>query len=179
MLGAGSVPEEVFGICRRKDCPTVKMLRRRALKSFLKRGVALASPSAYAAAAGEVIRKIGYAAEDAAAVKNAVLREYAELLRLDAALGEDAVALLGGRPGMPLEELLYASGDRLVGALHEAAMALFMEYLDRPDWRQLDVLDFAAYAALELLRRMRITRERAAELLKWITDQALSEALTQ
>jgi len=53
-------------------------------------------------------------------------------------------------------------------------MALFMEYVDRADWQQLDVLDFATYATLELLRRMRITRERAAELLKWITDQALS-----
>jgi len=174
MLGAGSVPEEVFGICRREDCSAVKMLRRRALRSFLTRGVALASPSAFAAVAGEVIRRVGYAAEDAAAVKNAVVEEYAELLRLDVALGEDAAALLGGRPGMALEELLYTSDDRLVGALHEAAMALFMEYLDRPDWRQLDVLDFAAYAALELLRRMRITKERAVELLKWITDQALS-----
>jgi hypothetical protein len=174
MLGAGSVPEQVFGICRRGDCSVVKMLRRRALRSFLKRGVASASPSAFAAAAGEVIRRVGYAAEDAAAVKNAVVGEYAELLSLDVALGEDAAALLGGRPGVVLEELLYTSGDRLVGALHEAAMALYMEYLDRSDWRQLDALDFAAYAALELLRRMRITRERAAELLKWITDQALS-----
>jgi hypothetical protein len=174
MLGAGSVPEQVFGICRREDCSTVKMLRRRALRSFLKRGVASASPSAFAAAAGKVIRRVGYAAEEA--VKNAVVGEYAELLRLDVALGEDAAALLGGRPGMALEELLYASDDRLVGALHEAAMALYMECLDRPDWQQLDVLDFAAYATLELLRRMRITKERAAELLKWITDQALSVA---
>ena len=174
MLGVGSVPEEVFGICRREDCTTVKMLRRRAPRSFLKRGVALASPSAFAAAAGEVIRKIGYAEEDAAAVKNAVVEEYAELLRLNVSLGEDAATLLGGRPGMTLEELLYTSGDRLAYALHEAAMALFMEYLDRPDWRHLSVLDFAAYAALELLRQMRITKERAVELLKWITDQALS-----
>jgi hypothetical protein len=169
--GSGSLPEW-FGICLRSDCPTVKMLRLRALRSFLKRGAAYAAPSAVVVAVDWAIRRIRYApAEDA---RGAVVKEYAELLRLDVALSEDAASIFGGQPGWTLEELIYRSDDRLVGAFHEAAMALFMEYVDRADWQQLDVLDFAAYATLELLRRMRITRERAAELLKWITDQALS-----
>ena len=173
MLGAGSVPEEVFGICRREDCSAVKMLRRRALRSFLTRGVALASPSAFAAVAGEVIRKIGYVVEDAAAVKNAVVEEYAELLRLDVALGEDAAALLGGRPGQTLEELVYRSSDPFVNALYVVAMALYMEYADSSNWQRLEVFDLAAYAAFTLLQRGRATRNQAAKLLSWVTDQVL------
>ncbi len=176
MLGAGSLPEEVFGACRREDCPVVKMLRRRALRSFLARVGASAAPSAFAAAADEAVKRIGYVATDEAriaAVRGAVVREYAELLSLDVALSENAAALLGGRPGMTLEELIYTSDDRLVGAFHVAAMALFMEYVDSSDWRRLDVLDFAAYAALELVRRGRMARDQAAKLLIWISDKAL------
>lgn len=111
-------------------------------------------------------------------MRGAVVKEYAELLRLDIPLSEDVASLFGGQPGWTLEELIYRSDDSLVGALHEAAMALFMEYVDRTDWRQLDALNFAACATLELLRRGRMARGRAAELLtellKQITDQALS-----
>jgi hypothetical protein len=171
-LGAGSLPEW-FGICLRSDCPTVKMLRLRALQYFLKRGVASAAPSAVVATADWAIRRIGYVSAD---VRGAVVKEYAELLRLDVTLSEDVASLFGGQPGWTLEELIYRSDDPLVGAFHEAAVALFMEYVDRTDWRQLDVLDFAAYAVFELLRRGRMARGRAVELLKQITDQALSVA---
>jgi hypothetical protein len=172
-LGAGSLPEW-FGICLRSDCPTVKMLRLRALRCFLKRGAASAAPSAAEAAADWAIRRIGYiSTED---VRGTVVKEYAELLRLDIPLSEDATSLFGGQPGWTLEELIYRSDDPLVSTLHEAATALYMEYVDRTDWRQLDVLDFAAYAVLELLRRGRMAKGRAVELLKQITDQALSAA---
>ncbi len=107
-LGAGSLPEW-FGICLRSDCSTVKMLRLRALRCFLKRGAASAAPSAAVAAADLAIRRIGYAsAED---VSGAVVKEYAELLRLDIALSEDAASLFGGQPGWTLEELVYKSDD--------------------------------------------------------------------
>jgi hypothetical protein len=170
-LGAGSLPEW-FGICLRSDCSTVKMLRLRALRYFLKRGAASAAPSAVVVAADWAIRRIGYvSAED---VRGAVVKEYAELLRLDIPLSEDLISLFGGQPGWTLEELIYRSDDPLVSAFHEVAMALFMEYVERTDWRQLDALDFAAYATLELLRRGRMAKSRATELLKQITDQTLS-----
>ncbi len=163
-------------ICRREDCSVVKMLRQRALRSFIRLRGAATAPSAFVAAADEVFKRIGYVAAEearAAAVRDSVLREYAELLNLDVVLSEDAAALLGGRPGMTLEELIYTSDDRLVGAFHVAAMALFMEYVDSSDWHRLDVLDFAAYAVLELVRRGRMSRNQAAELLTWISDKAL------
>ena len=169
-LGAGSLPEW-FGICLRSDCSAVKMLRPRALKYFLKRGSASAAPSAVVAAADWAIRRIGYAsAED---VRGAVVKEYAELLRLDIALSEDLISMFGGQPGWTLEELVYRSDDPVVGALHIAMMALFMEYADG-GFHRLGALDFAAYAVLELLRRGLAARGRASELLKWIADQALS-----
>ncbi len=177
MLGAGSLPEEVFGMCRREDCPVVKMLRRRALRNFIKLRGAAATPSAFVAAADEAVKRIGYVVTDearTAAVRGAVVREYAELLSLDVALSEDSATLLGGRPGMTLEELIYASDDRLVGALHEILMALYMEYVDSSDWSWLDVLDFAAYAVLELVRRGRMARDQATDLLIWISDKALN-----
>ena len=169
-LGAGSLPEELFGVCHRRDCPVVKMLRKRALRDLLTLGEP--TPSALAAVADKAIKKIGYAAAED--VRGAVVGEYARLLSLDIPLGEDVAGLLGGRPGQTLEDLLYRSNDPVVNALHMAAMALYMEYADGADLQRLGVLDFAAYALLELLRRGRATRDHVAKLLSWIADQALS-----
>jgi hypothetical protein len=172
-LGAGALPEELFGVCLRGDCGTVKALRRRALRYFLAlRGVASAAPSKLADAADRAIKKIGYAAGD---VCGAVAEEYARvLLDLDIPLGENLAALLGGRPNWTFEDLLYLGDDPVADALHEAMVALYMEYVDRTDVQRLGVLDFAAYAVLAALQRGRIARDRAAELLKWVADQALT-----
>jgi hypothetical protein len=167
-LGAGSLPEETFGICLREDCPTVKMLRNRALKHVLSSS-ALATPSGLLTAAERAVRRVGYAAD----VRGAVVEEYARVLSLDVSLSEHAAVLLGGWPGQALEELLYQSRDPVVDALHTAMMALYMEYIDGSDVQRLGVLDFAAYAVLELLRRGWMPRSRAAELLSWFADQAL------
>jgi len=168
-LGAGSLPEELFGVCHRGDCSVVEMLRKKALRGFLTLGGP--APSALVATADEAIKKIGYvAAED---VRGAVVGEYTKALSLDIPLGEDMADLLGGEPGWTLEELLYRSDDPVVNALHMAAMALYMEYVDGSDLRRLGTLDFTAYALLELLRRGRATREHVAKLLSWITDQVL------
>jgi hypothetical protein len=124
------------------------------------------------ATADKAIRKIGYAeAED---VRGAVVEEYAKVLSLDIPLGEDVADLLGDEPGWTLEELLYRSNGPVVHALHMAVMALFMEYAYAPDLQRLGVLDFAAYALLELLRMGRAARNHVAKLLSWITDQTLS-----
>jgi hypothetical protein len=174
-LGAGSLPEEVFGVCIRSDCPTVRMLRKRALKNFMGLKVASAELSKFIDATNKVVKRIGYVPVYEA-VRDVVVKEYAKVLELDIPPSEDSVSLVGGQPGQTLEELIYRSDDPLVDALHEALVMLYMEYVDRADWRQLDVLDFAAYAALELLRRGRMVRGKATELLKQITDQALSAA---
>ncbi len=171
-LGAGSIPEEVFGICRRRDCETVKMLRRRALRGVLKLG-ALASPSELLIAAEGTIRRIGYAAD----VRSAVVEEYAELISLGVHLNEYAAALLGGRPGRALEELIYSFRDPLVDALHIAATALYMEYADGGDVEKLGAAEFAAYAVLVMLQRGRIFRNRAAKLIGLITDQVLKTSI--
>jgi hypothetical protein len=170
MLGAGSIPEELFRICRRRDCETVKMLRHRAMRDVLRSG-ASANPTELLIAVKKAIRRIEYAAED---VRGAVVEEYARLISLDVPLNEETAALLGGRPGQTLEELIYRSSDPLVNAFHTVAMALYMEYVDRPNWQRLEVFDFAAYTALTLLQRGRATRNRAANLLGWITDQVLA-----
>ncbi len=167
-LGAGSIPEEVFGMCRRRDCETVKMLRHRALKDVLKLG-ALASPSELLTAVERAVRRIGYAAD----VRSAVVEEYAELISLDVPLNKYAAALLGGRPGMTLEELVYSSRDPLVDALHIAAAALYMEYADGGDVERLDTAEFATYTVLTMLQRGQILRSRAAKLISLITDQVL------
>jgi len=167
VLGAGSIPEEIFGICHRSECKIVKMLRHRALRDVLRSGVS-AAPSVLNAAK-RAIRSIGYV-EDA---HDAVVEEYAELISLDISLNENAAALLGGQPGQTLEELIYQSRDPLVDALHTAIMALYMEYVDSGNMRRLEVPDFAAYAVLAMLQRGRITRKNAAKLLSWITDQVL------
>jgi hypothetical protein len=169
------LPEEVFSVCLRDDCLTVRTLRQRALKRFIKQA-ASAEFSKLVDAADRAVKRIGYVAEQgrAASIGDSVVKEYVEVLRLDIPLNKDVVDLLGGQPGWTLEELVYRSDNPVVGALHIAMMALYMEYVDRSDWRQLDVLDFAAYAVLELHRRDVVNRSRAAELLKQIADQALS-----
>jgi hypothetical protein len=174
-LGAGSLPEELFGVCYRKDCSVVKILRRRALKD-LTRGVVSAAPAALVAAADETTRRIGYVAAEE--IRDTVIREYARVLSLDLPLTEDMADLLGGRPGWTFEELLYRSKNPVVYALHEAMVALYMEYVDGSDLQRLGILDFSAYAVLELLRRGRMARERAAELLSWVADLADQALMT-
>jgi hypothetical protein len=177
VLGVGSLPEEVFKVCLRDDCLTVRMLRRRALKNFIKLA-ASAEFSKLVDVADMTVKRIGYVITEEsriAAVRNAVVKEYVEVLKLDLPLNKDIVDLLGGQPSWMLEEL--SSGNSVVDALRVAMMAFYMEYLDRSDWQQLDVLDFVAYAVLEMLRRGWVARSRAAELLKWITDQVLSASL--
>jgi hypothetical protein len=172
-LGAGAIPEEVFGVCYRRDCAVVKkMLRRRALERLLAGGAVSANPSAFIGAAEKAIRRIGYiSAED---VRGAVVEEYARVLNLGLTLSGDAAGLLSAQPGWTLEELLYKNNNSVVDALYTAMMTLYMEYVGGSDLQRLGILDFAAYAALELLRRGRINRDRAAKILNWIADQALT-----
>ena len=171
-LGAGALPEELFGVCLRGDCETVKALRQRALRYFLAlRGVASAAPSKLADAADKAIRRVGYAAGD---VRDAVVGEYARVLMLDIPPREDVLMLLGGWPGWTFEDMLYLGDDPVADALHEAMVTLYMEYVDGSDVQRLGALDFAAYAVLAMLQRGRVARNRAAELLKWFADQALS-----
>jgi ABC-type amino acid transport substrate-binding protein len=146
------------------------MLRRRAVGDVLRSGVS-ANPAELLIATKRAVRRIGYVAED---VRNAVVEEYGRLISLDVPLNEEAAALLGGRPGQTLEELVYRSSDPLVDALHVVAMALYMEYADSSDWQRLEVFDLAAYAVFTLLQRGRATRNQAAKLLSWIADQVLS-----
>jgi hypothetical protein len=169
VLGAGSIPEEIFGICHRRDCETVKMLRHRALGDVLRSGVS-AIPSELLNVTKRTIRSIGYVVED---VHDAVVEEYAKLLSLDIPLNENVATLLGNQPGQTLEELIYQSHDSLVDALHTTIMGLYMEYVDSGDMRRLEVPDFAAYTVLAMLQRGRVTRKNAAKLLSWITDQVL------
>lgn len=106
-------------------------------------------------------------------MRDAVVEEYGMLISLDVPLNEKAAALLGGRPGQTLEELVYRSSDPFVNALYVVAMALYMEYADSSNWQRLEVFDLAAYAAFTLLQRGRATRNQAAKLLSWVTDQVL------
>ncbi len=168
-LGAGSIPEEVFGLRRRRDCEIVKMLRCRAARDVLRSG-ASANPSELLIAVEKTIRRIGYVAEDA---YNAVVEEYARLVSLDVPLNEYAAALLGGRPGQTLEELIYSSSDPLIYAIHVAVVAFYMEYADGGNIERLGTAEFATYTVLTMLQRGQILRSRATKLISLITDQVL------
>jgi len=168
-LGVGSIPEEIFGLCNRPDCPTVKMLRHRALSHVLRLGV-FNAPLDLLVAVDKTLRKIGYVAD----VRDAVVKEYAELVSLDVPLNEDAAALLGAEPGQTLKELVEAPHDPFVDAVHTAVMSLYMEHIDGGDMQRLEALDFAAYAVLTMLQRGKMSRNHATKLLSLITDHALS-----
>jgi len=165
-LGAGSIPEELFGVCRRPDCDLVKMLRKRALR--LVKG-ALSTPSELLTVADRVLKRIGYVSN----VRDVVAREYVEVLRLDTPPRPDVFRALGGREGWTFEELLYRSNNPVADALHETAMALYIEYAEGADVERLGVADFAAYAATELYVQGRLSRDVAKETLKKITDLVL------
>ena len=166
-LGAGSLPEELFGVCYRMDCALVKMLRKRAVK-HVKR--ALSTPSQLLAAADRAFRRIGYVARD---VHTSVIGEYARVLQLDVPPRQDIFALFGGRPGWTFEDLLYLGDSPAADALHEAMVALYMRYVEGGDAEKLGAADFAAYAAVELLREGRMPESKAKELLNQITDMVL------
>ena len=165
-LGAGSLAEEVFGVCRREDCAVLKMLRRRAVKHV--KG-ALPTHSELLTAVERAFRSIGYVARD---VRTSVIEEYARVLQLDVAPRWDVFRVVGGREGWTFEDLLY--GDSPVAdALHEALMALYMQYAEGGDVEKLGTADFAAYATMEFFVRGQLSRDAAEETLKKITDLAL------
>ena len=168
-LGAGSLPEELFGVCYRMDCATVKMLRKRVLRYVISLGVPSAS-SELIAAVDSAIKRIGYVAEG---VHDAVVEEYARVLQLDIPPREDVFKLLGGQPGWTFEDLLYLGDSPAADALHEAMVALYMRYVEGGGAEKLSAADFAAYAAIELLREGRIHERKAKELLNQITDLVL------
>jgi hypothetical protein len=167
-LGAGSLPEELFGVCRRVDCAAVRRLRREALEE-----VVGSNSSDLVEASAEALRRRGYA-EDAEKVRAAVVEEYAGVLSLDVQPREDVLLLLGGRRGWTFEDLLYLGGDPVAHRLHEAMVALFMEYVDGGGVERLGAAEFAVYAVLALLQRGRVGRAEAAEAIGRIADWVLT-----
>jgi len=99
--------------------------------------------------------------------------EYARVLMLDIPPREDVLMLLGGQPGWTFEDLLYLGDDPVADALHEAMMALYMEYVDGSDVQRLGVLDFAAYAVIKLYAQGRLTEGKAKEVLQRLADLVL------
>jgi len=168
-LGTGSLPEELFGVCYRMDCALVKMLRKRVLRYVARLGVSGTS-SELMGAVDKAVKRIGYIAEG---VRDVVVGEYARVLRLDIPPREDVFALLGGQPGWTFEDMLYLGDSPAADALHETMVALYMRYVEGGDVEKLGTADFAAYAAVELLREMRISERKAKELLNQIADMVL------
>ncbi len=166
-LGAGSLPEEVFGVCYRSDCVAVRRLRREALEEAV-----ASNASDLVKSSAEALRRRGYA-EDAEGVRAAVVKEYARVLNLDVPPREDVLQLLGGQRGWTFEDLLIYGNDPVAHKLHEAMMAFYMEYVDGGDVEKLGAAEFAVYAALVLLQRRRIGRAEAAEAVSRITDWVL------
>jgi len=166
-LGAGSLPEELFGICLREDCAVLKMLRRRALRRVAS---ALYAPSGLLVAADKALRRIRYVKDVRTAT---VVEEYTKVLSLETPPRADVAKLLGGEPGWTFEELLYRSGDPVADALHEVMMALYMQYVDGGDAERLGVADFAAYAVIERYAQGRLGQDAAKEALRKITDLVL------
>jgi len=166
-LGAGSLPEELFGICRRRDCVVVRRLRREALEE-----VVSSSSSDLVEASAEALRRRRYG-EDAEKVRAAVVKEYARVLGLDVPPREDVLLLLGGRRGWTFEDLLIYGGDQVAHRLHEAMMAFYMEYVEGGGVEGLGAAEFAVYAALAFLQRGRVGRAEAAEAISRIADYIL------
>jgi len=167
-LGAGSLPEELFGICRRRDCVVVRRLRREALEE-----VVSSSSSDLVEASAEALRRRRYG-EDAEKARTAVVKEYARVLGLDVPPREDVLLLLGGRRGWTFEDLLIYGGDQVAHRLHEAMMAFYMEYVEGGGVERLGAAEFAVYAALALLQRGRVGRAEAAEAISRIADWILT-----
>jgi len=165
-LGAGSLPEELFGICLREDCAVLKMLRRRALRRV---AGALSTPSELVAVVDRTLRRIGYVRD----VRTSVIEEYARVLQLDTPPRDDVLRALGGTPSQTFEDLLYEGGSPVADALHEAVVALYMQYVDGGDVERLGVADFAAYAATEFFAQSRLSESRAKEILQRLTDMVL------
>jgi hypothetical protein len=163
-LGAGSLPEELFGVCYRRDCVAVRRLRREALEEV--------DPSNLVESSAEALRRRG-CAQDAEEVRAAVVKEYARVLSLDVPPREDVLLLLGGRRGWSFEDLLIYGGDPVAGKLHEAVMAFCMEYAGGGNVEELGAAEFAVYAVLTLLQRGRIGRAEAAEAIGRIADYVL------
>ncbi len=166
-LGAGSLPEEVFGVCYRMDCTVVKKLRREALEE-----VVSSISSELLRSSAEALRRRRYA-EGAEGVRAAVVKEYARVLSLDIPPREDVLLLLGGRRGWTFEDLLIYGNDPVADKLHEAMMAFYMEYVNGGDVEKLGAAEFAVYAALTLLQRGRIDRTEAAEAVSRIVSWVL------
>jgi hypothetical protein len=164
-LGAGSLPEEVFNMCHRVDCLSLKRLRREALEEVV-------SSSDLLKSSAEALKRRGYA-EDAEEVRAAVVKEYARVLSLDVPPREDVLQLLGGQRGWTFEDLLIYGNDPVPDKLHEAMMAFYMEYVDGGDVERLGAAEFAVYAALALLQRGRTGRTEAAEAIRRIADWVL------
>ena len=159
-LWAGSLPEELFDVCLRRDCAAVRRLRREALKEV---AASADSDTAFKAYVGDVEE-----------IRAAVVEEYARVLSLDVPLREDVLLLLGGRPGWTYEDVLYKSGDPVADSLHMAMMALYMEYVDGGDVERLGSAEFAVYTTLMRLQRNRVGRAEAAEAISQITDRVLA-----
>jgi len=102
-----------------------------------------------------------------------VAREYVEVLRLDKPPRPDVFRAFGGREGWTFEDLLYKGDSPVTDALHETAMALYIEYAEGADVERLGVADFAAYAATELYVQGRLSRDAAWDALRRITDFVL------
>jgi hypothetical protein len=166
-LGVGSLPEEVFGICYRRDCSAVRRLRRESLEEVA------SSPADLLETSAEALKRCDYA-ENAEEVRTAVVEEYARVLDLDIPPRRDVLELLGGRRGWTFEDLLYLGDDPVADSLHEAMVALYMQYVDSHDVERLGVADFAIYAAIELLQRGRIDKAKAAETIGRIADWVLA-----
>jgi hypothetical protein len=166
-LGVGSLPEELFGVCYRSDCASVRRLRREVLEEVLNSG----SPDLVGASA-EALRRRGYA-EDPEGVRAAVVEEYARVLELDIPPREDVFELLGGRRGWTFEDLLYLGDDPVADRLHEAMMAIYMGYVDGDDVEKLGAAELAVCATLALLQRGRMSKAEAAGAIGRIADWVL------
>jgi hypothetical protein len=161
------LPEEVFGVCYRGDCATVRRLRREALEE-----VVSSNSSDLVESSAEALRRRGYGG-DAEKVRAAVVKEYARVLSLDVPPREDVLLLLGGRRGWTFEDLLIYGGDPAANKLHEAMVALYMEYVEGGGVEKLGAAEFAVYAVLALLQRGRVGRAEAAEAISRIVDYVL------
>jgi hypothetical protein len=144
----------------------VKMLRKRALRYVTGFGVS----SEWINAVDKALKRIGYVTEG---VDNAVVEEYARVLQLDIPPRDDVLTLLGGWPGWTFEDLLYNKNSPVADSLHEAMMALYMSYVEGGDVDKLGTADFAAYAAIELLKGGWLSENKAKEILKRVTDLVL------
>jgi len=189
VLGLGALVEELFFTYRANELiPQYRRLhelRRRILHEVKeKTDIAeivsniAAAVKRYTAEVEEALvelRRLG--ADPVKSSLEGAVEEYAEVLRLDVPVG-------GGKT---LEDLLYESRDEILDKLHEAMMALFMEYVEinetcdsrcPPEAAQklekLTALELAAYVVYGLYQKQKIDRKTAVEALGEIVDKVLS-----